>query len=197
MCNVTRFGLILLRKWYIVELVLFNASASSVEVDMRLKLMVIYDNPPSYKGRSLWSTPKEFEDNRLWLTQEVHKIISFPAIREKITGLNEVFVYNFEDIGVFSYPASYFVSDHPAHIRYPLGDKIRNFLPEIVIIAGRKAVHSLVERYCQKIYRTVRVIWVRSPLQCRVVREYERQDILRRIEEEIGFCNDARYSGST
>ncbi|MBI2121708.1 MAG: hypothetical protein HYT98_01165 [Candidatus Sungbacteria bacterium] len=164
---------------------------------MRLKLMVVYDNPPSYRGRSLWSTPEEFEANRLWLTREVHEIISFPIIREKITGLKEVFVYNFEDIQAFSYPASYFISDYPAYIRYPLCNKIINFIPEIIIVAGRKAVCSLVERYCQKIYCTVRVVWVRSPLQCRAVREYERQDILRKIEEEIGFCNNARYSGST
>jgi len=87
---------------------------------MQPNLLIIYDNPPSYRERSFWSSPKEYEDNRLWLIREAHKIISFPALKERVANIYELFVYAFEDIQVFSHPASYFVSDHPAYIKKPL-----------------------------------------------------------------------------
>jgi len=160
-------------------------------------LLIIYDNPPSYCGRSFWSSLKEFEDNRLWLTQEVHRIISFPVIREKVTSVSELFVYAFKDIQVFSYPVSYFVSDHPAYVKQSLYGLIGRIYPDIIIFAGRKAVHTLVERYRKKFFRTVQVVWMPSPFQCSTLHQYERDDILRRVEDALRLCTNACYTGST
>jgi len=167
-----------------------------MEIAMQPNLLIIYDNPPSYRERSFWSSPKEYEDNRLWLIREAHKIISFPALKERVANIYELFVYAFEDIQVFSHPASYFVSDHPAYIKKPLCGLIDGISPDIMVVVGRKVVNTLVERCCKGLGNAVQVVWAPFPFRRECLHRYELQDVSSKIEDALRFYTNAHYAGS-
>ncbi|OGZ99351.1 MAG: hypothetical protein A3C07_03195 [Candidatus Sungbacteria bacterium RIFCSPHIGHO2_02_FULL_47_11] len=136
----------------------------------------------------------------IWIIRHVHKIISFHAVKERVSNeVVEVATYAFEDVRCLAPSMGYLLNDHPAYSACQLCHIIERSAPDLIIVAGRRFVGTLVKRYClmlsKRLARKVQVVEVPHPLLGRALHPYEVNAVLRRVEGALRLCVNSSYTG--